>query len=564
MILFLLAFFEVAEALGQVRFIANWEDSFEIFPTPAEFSAHKNSIQDRLQQHSRIFAINPDLYCKYPARYHRLVQEGLLPLKDFGKCHELREFFEKAPIDKLSLVFASESLTQPSSIMGHAFLKLTGLNLQNEKREHSISFFTRMDDVNPLQLIAQSFVTGKKGFYVLGPFSETVEYYLRSEGRNLWEYELKLSPGQLEFLRLYLFELKHTEFKYYFHVFNCATLIQGIIAAIYPEVKTAGHLWVTPLDVVKTLHKHELVQERKVYPNSTWLVKQLGHLKEYRTLGNRKDDQSEFDQAIVYHYQKAYQSSRYESGEINLEQLIQKTSVLESEFTAYKKYDELSFLNLKGPESTIQDSQIVLSAIQQEEKRGFGFYILPLSHQISNDLGGYSFESDVRLLGIGLTLPETETIRLSSIDIFKVSSFKYHDDLTGGLSGQFHLVYKENSENIQMIHGKSMNASLSVGKTYRIKNDVDFYIWPSIAFTQSNRLNLMANPQFGFIMRQIYKMKLVSQFEHQVDTDKHRMNIFQLIQSINLDSYSAAIEYRKHFNDKVSIERTGLSFSIFF
>lgn len=47
----------------------------------------------------------------------------MLPRDD---CSDVREFRAKAPAEQISLVFASEDLARPASMMGHAFLELAG------------------------------------------------------------------------------------------------------------------------------------------------------------------------------------------------------------------------------------------------------------------------------------------------------------------------------------------------------------------------------------------------------------------------------------------------------
>lgn len=86
--------------------------------------------------------------CRFPARYAWLQAEAGLPLLPLDHCTELQELMTRAPADTLSLVFASENLSQPSSMMGHLFLKTSGHTADGRKVEHAISFFTDAGTIN--------------------------------------------------------------------------------------------------------------------------------------------------------------------------------------------------------------------------------------------------------------------------------------------------------------------------------------------------------------------------------------------------------------------------------
>ncbi len=551
------------------NFQADWVAAFGYFATPSEFNASSVEIASSMTWQAQVFekSQDPYLFCKFPARAFLLSQKGLISVKDFSLCPELQEFFNKAPFEKLSIVFAGESLTQPASIMGHSFLKLTGQNKKNIKLDHTISFFTRMDDVNPLQLVIQSFITGKNGFYALGPFGDSIDYYIKSEGRNLWEYELSLTQEQLIFFKYYLFELKNIKFKYYFHAFNCATLIKNILAVVYPEVQTAGHLWVTPLDLVKALKQSDRVVERRIYPSSSWIIKQLNQVPGYKlnaNLDSNKSYISEEEKAYTYHYIKAYQDYLLENNKIDREQFNARIQDINRKFNDYEKYDQMSFENLPGPERTVSDSQIAFSAYRYKSTSMYGLYLLPLSHEIVNDLTGYAFESEVRLFGIDLLLSESDELKVNTIDVFKVASYKYHDPLTGGLSGQISFSYQDNAENISLSERRAGEVTLSLGKTFRLFQDIDFYIWPSALISMHQNVNLNANPQLGFVMRQFYDMKLFTNYEYQFDAEGNFLNRIKIVQSFNFKNYSFGIKYSRFFNRISDYEKSGAYFMILF
>jgi hypothetical protein len=110
--------------------------------------------------------------CKYPARFYWLKNELKLNNIDFpvAECKNFNDYLEKTNPTDLKLVFVSEQVKSPSSMMGHTFFKLEGVSESNQKRENAVSFFTVIDTANIPYLIVKSTITGMKGFFILSPY----------------------------------------------------------------------------------------------------------------------------------------------------------------------------------------------------------------------------------------------------------------------------------------------------------------------------------------------------------------------------------------------------------
>ena len=69
------------------------------------------------------FYDDPQIICKYPARFSWLQTMGVLDTGVFKStaCPELEAFKENVSAKKLFLVFATEKVSKPTSAMGHMF-----------------------------------------------------------------------------------------------------------------------------------------------------------------------------------------------------------------------------------------------------------------------------------------------------------------------------------------------------------------------------------------------------------------------------------------------------------
>jgi len=171
----------------------------------------------------RLFAQQPQAICRFPARY-RLLQQSGASLPEFPDCPEYRVFLQRVPVDQVSVIYASENLTSPSSMLGHAMLAAEGVRDDGFYARHSVSFFTVLDSINPIKVLWETLIKGKEGFFLVKPLRAHFEFYNLAEQRNVWRYELDLDAGQRALLQDHLWELRSVNMDYFFHTQNCATV----------------------------------------------------------------------------------------------------------------------------------------------------------------------------------------------------------------------------------------------------------------------------------------------------------------------------------------------------
>lgn len=232
------------------------------------------SSEAELQATLKLISSSPDTaMCRFPARALWLQKRLALPELGILKCPEIREFIEKAPFDRLELVFADESITQPASVLGHSFLNISGYRNEQEV-EHAISFYTHAETINFPKLLWEALITGKEGLFALTPYAQEEEKYLQGEQRNLWRYKIRTTAFERELIRNHLFELKNSKLTYFFHRYNCATLLRNILA-LTGDLPETSRWWTTPKDVVKDMQAAERIQTTRVSLSDAWLATNL-------------------------------------------------------------------------------------------------------------------------------------------------------------------------------------------------------------------------------------------------------------------------------------------------
>ena len=80
--------------------------------------------------------------CKYPARFKWIKKVFSFEDKLFPdpSCHEFTKYYESISPKAIKIAFASESVKNPTSMMGHPFLKIEG-SKNGKDVDHALTYF---------------------------------------------------------------------------------------------------------------------------------------------------------------------------------------------------------------------------------------------------------------------------------------------------------------------------------------------------------------------------------------------------------------------------------------
>lgn len=395
-----------------------------------------------------------ELLCRFPARYHWLAQQLRIaaPLDPVEICPEVREFFARAPAERISLVYASENLVSASSMMGHVLLKLSGPDAQGKLREHAISYFTEIRGFNVPRILFESLVTGKPGYYTLSPYAEKREFYLEREGRNVWTYTLRLDAEQRQLLRLHLVELRPAKLRYFFDSHNCATLTADLIGLVSPKVRTPQPLWTSPLDVVRNVNEAGLVEEKSIDPSSSWQQRMLEEsLSSAEVAAVRRSlrqgepyeppaDASARSGFLSLRLAETY--AEYFEDEGELPPSTRRHIGAEHSRLLAERYPDLQIdlSDYKAPERTPQDSQLRIGWTGDDGRAGLTLGFLPAAWRLEDDHRQQFGETELRLADTSLRLEaDSGHVELDEFQLYSMTSLIPFHPFAGGLSGRFRL-----------------------------------------------------------------------------------------------------------------------------
>lgn len=196
--------------------------------------------------------------CRYPARMTLVLP--LLPTVQRPVCDEFMASINPQQVRSVSLVFASGYFESPASYFGHTLLKFN--SDKDEQNQYifdsSLNYGAQVTDaMGPLYVIK-----GLTGGYVASynDSNDTIDTfsYTNKQMRDVWEYELDLTPQQRTFMVEHAWELKRARFKYYFLSDNCATRIARLIeSATGQQINYSSGKWTLPIQITQNLKSAE-------------------------------------------------------------------------------------------------------------------------------------------------------------------------------------------------------------------------------------------------------------------------------------------------------------------
>lgn len=202
--------------------------------------------------------------CVFPARYEYLKKKaGLAPAQEFP-CTRFNEWRARLDVESVTLVYASAYLGNPASSFGHTFLRLNtgrgghrplnGADRSRELLDYGVSYAAamRLDHVG-VGTAALGIIGAVHGSYSLLPYHVKVQEYAQGEQRDLWEYDLTLTPEEVNRLVTHLWELNLYAADYYFFRRNCSYELLTLIEFARPGLDLTSTLppYVIPTETLR-------------------------------------------------------------------------------------------------------------------------------------------------------------------------------------------------------------------------------------------------------------------------------------------------------------------------
>lgn len=222
---------------------------------------------------------NESVFCRFPARRAWLEHELNTSFGE-GECREYEALVAKMDPQSVTLVFPSAHINSPASMFGHTFLRIDS-KMESKLMSYAINYAAHTDETNGLLFAYKGLFGGYYGFYSMLPYYEKLKEYRDSESRDVWEYDLNLTPDEVMAMVRHIWELQRINSWYYFFDENCSYHMLWLTEIARPSVHLRDHFfyYVIPPDTVRAFEEEALVEAKHFRPSKrTQLLAYERHL----------------------------------------------------------------------------------------------------------------------------------------------------------------------------------------------------------------------------------------------------------------------------------------------
>lgn len=212
--------------------------------------------------------------CAFIARYEWLkaalaIEETQLPPE---RCERFRSWYKELNPDSLSLIFPAAFLNNPASTFGHLLLRVDQKGQTEATRilAYTINYAAELPPDIGVEYVYRGVFGGYTGYFSTLPYYLKAKEYGDFENRDIWEYRLNFTQGQIQRILMHAWEMGNASFDYFFFKENCAYHILALLDLADPDLRLADRFWfyTFPSDGVRAIAETpNLVQDAVFRPS---------------------------------------------------------------------------------------------------------------------------------------------------------------------------------------------------------------------------------------------------------------------------------------------------------
>ncbi len=418
---------------------------------PSFFFSPSGKQDSRLELKATLSALfqpleddNQQPQCRFVARFHWLasqldIKQNNLPTVN---CKEYKEWRNNVQSEKVTLIFPAYHLNSPSSMFGHTLLRLDPKEDENwsDWLSFAVNFGANINSSdNSLTYAYKGLMGGYPGQFVVTPYYKKILEYSRIERRDIWEYELNLTPKEVNRLVEHLWELKEVNFDYFFFTENCSFRLLELLEIARPGVELTSEFSVTaiPVDTVRAIEQTGMITKADYRPSrETVLQSMIAKLNdaERDILVQLLENPEQTDKESLAHLaverqqllaQTAYKLLRF-----------RQNKLARDEAAAKKSYQLLAIINRYPvtaqavvspsvqPENSHHSKQLVLKAGRRDNSNYTELGFRMSFHSLEDNELGFLRGAQINIASVNFRYSEENDLflqQLNVIDIFSLT-----------------------------------------------------------------------------------------------------------------------------------------------
>ncbi len=393
-------------------------------------------------------AQNPQ--CRFVGRYHWLKEQlhfDPVRLRE-QPCKRFNQW--RAALDpyQITLVFPAAYLNNPASMYGHTLLRIDG-NGQDEQTRllaYSISYAAGTNETSGLVFAVRGLFGGYPGLFAITPYYIKVREYSDIENRDVWEYQLTLTPEEIDRLLMHVWEVGQIRFDYYFFDENCAYHLLSLLEVARPGLELTDRFrwWAIPSDTVRAVAEQPGLVKRVVYRPATATIirRRLADMddrqsglsrdlaeRKISSTGDRLHGLRVAEQARILELAYDYATYRSASGrDTTTTAQMHELLLARSRLEVPPQRPEVP-VPVVRPDQGHKTSRLALGAGSRGGRRFEEINLRPTYHDLMDDDGGYTRGAQIEFFNMRLRhYRGDDSLRLEEFTPLNIVSLSPRDD----------------------------------------------------------------------------------------------------------------------------------------
>lgn len=391
----------------------------------------------------------PHAIYRFPARLHWLKQElgwdgAGLPMQEAANFRKVYDYLKPT---SATLIFPSAYLGSPASMFGHTMIVFDAPG-KNRLLSQAMTYAALTGQGFGPLFALEGILGFYKGYYSALPYYDKVEEYTAIGHRDVWEYELNLTPAEVDQMFRHAWELQDIFSYYYFFTENCSYNLFYLLDAGRPSLHTTefSRPFVIPVDTVKYLDNAGLFRAKDYRPSQVsrirWLAESMPDAQRDLALAcaRGRTNAADIAGAVTNRDEKIrmldlaseYTQFLYTDRQLSPEDYRPRFLKTLKARAALGKGDDLASLIPvpDHPEAGHAPAKLSLGKGAQNDDLFASLYLRPAYHGLLDNDAGYTRGAQIEFLNLEIRrYPERDRLELQNVDIVEVLSLAARDDL---------------------------------------------------------------------------------------------------------------------------------------
>jgi hypothetical protein len=453
--------------------------------------------------------------CVFPARTRWLRDQLQLDDLPNPRCTEYRHWFDDIQPHSAVLIFPAAYLNSPSSMFGHTLLRIDQADVDTDGTallSYALNFGAYMEGMDNSMLYAwKGLMGGYPGLFSLVSYRAKLAEYSRLENRDLWEYQLNLTPAETARMVEHVWELKQVRFDYFFFDENCSFRLLELLEIARPGLALTAQFPLTaiPTDTVRAVKQAGMVGRIDYRPSrEKELLARAGQLHKGEqdwVLALADDSSLLHDPAFLrvpparraLIQDAAYRLVRYHATGTERDSVQAKRSFDLLQAINRNPPAALSVARPELPENGHQSRTWQLGTGSRGE-RSFAEYGLRMAyHDLNDNLAGFPLGAQIEIMQLKLRQYEDKHWQVERLDLATIRSLTPRNRLLQPLSWQV-------AGGLERVPGKQDRRELvshingGAGGTWQFSSDTLAFAMATARLEHNSDFAAFIAPAIGF------------------------------------------------------------------